>query len=154
MPSVYESADLIIKLYELRREKTMRKARDWYRVEFHPASAQDVVDTLRSKHGAYYRMVTSYWEMAASFVNYGAIDWKMFMTANGGEAINVFAKHEPFLEELNSIFSSEHDDTSFLQELKQVVMQLPHAEEQLAERREQFRQARIRWEAAQRESEK
>ncbi len=147
MPSAYESADLIIKLYDLRREKKMRKARDWYRTEFHPASAQDVVDTIRSEYGAYYRMVTTYWEMAASFVNHGAIDWKMFMTANGGEPINVFAKHEPFLNELNSIFDSEYDDSTYLQELKQLVMQLPHANEQLAARREEFRQARIRWEA-------
>lgn len=149
MPSAYESADLIIKLYDLRREKTMREARDWYRLKFHPGSAQDIVDALRGEHGAYYRMVTSYWEMAASFVNNGAIDWRMFMTANGGEPINVFAKHEPYLKELSSIFASEYDDTSYLQDLEQLVMQLPHAEQQLAERREQLREARVRWETDQ-----
>jgi hypothetical protein len=85
MSSVYESADLIIKLYDLRREETIRKAREWYRTQFHPTSAQDVVNTLRGEHSAYFRMVTSYWEMAASFVNHGAIDWQMFMDANGEE---------------------------------------------------------------------
>src|ERR1044071_7997584 len=79
MSSPYESADLILKLYELRREEVMRKAREWYMREFHPQSAEDVVNVLRGNHSAYFRMVTSYWEMAASFVNNGEIDWKMFM---------------------------------------------------------------------------
>jgi hypothetical protein len=62
MSSEYESADLIIKLYELRREEKLRTAREWYARDFHPASAQDVLDTLRGEHSAYFRMVTSYWE--------------------------------------------------------------------------------------------
>jgi hypothetical protein len=57
MSSAYESAELIMKLYDLRREDVMRKAREWYTKQFHPASAQDVVDTLRGEHSAYFRMV-------------------------------------------------------------------------------------------------
>jgi hypothetical protein len=147
MSSAYESADLILKLYDLRREKVMRKAREWYVRHFHPASAQDVVNTLRGEHSAYFRMVTSYWEMAASFVNGGAIDWKMFMEANPGEPVNVFAKLYPYLEELRSMFASEYDERAALQHLEEVVMQLPHAKEQIAERVEQFKEARARWEA-------
>jgi len=144
MSSPYESADLILKLYDLRREEVMRKAREWYTREFYPASAQDVVDVLRGDRSAYFRMVTSYWEMAASFVNHGAIDWKMFMAANPGEPVNVFVKLYPHLEELRSMFASEYDDNQAFQHLEQVVMKLPHATEQLAERMKQFEQARLR----------
>ena len=147
MSSQYESADLIIKLYELRREKKLRTAREWYRRDFHPASAQDVLNTLRGEDSAYFRMVTSYWEMAASFVNHGAIDWKMFMDANPGEPVNVFVKLYPYLEELRSMFASKYDDAQAFQHLEQVVMQLPHAKEQLEERMQQFKEARARWEA-------
>ena len=147
MSSSYESADLILNLYNLRREKVMRKARDWYIKEFHPRSAQDVVSVLRGEHSAYFRMVTSYWEMAASFVNNEAIDWKMFMDANPGEPVNVFAKLYPYLEELRSMFASKYDDTQALQHLEQVVMNLPYAKEQLEERVQQFAEARLRWEA-------
>jgi hypothetical protein len=147
MSSAYESADLILKLYDLRREAVMRKARDWYMKEFHPCSAQDVIGVLRGEHSADFRMVTSYWEMAASFVNNGAIDWKMFMNANPGEPVNVFVKLYPHLEELRSMFASEYDDTQAFEHLEQIVMKLPHAKEQLAERVEQFKEARARWKA-------
>ena len=151
MSSAYESADLILKLYELRREELMRETREWYTKQFHPASAQDVVDTLRSEHSAYFRMVTSYWEMAAYFVNHGAIDWQMFMDANPGEPVNVFVKLYPHLAELRAMFSSDYDDREAFQHLERVVMHLPHAHAQLAERVEQFREARVRWEAANKE---
>jgi hypothetical protein len=147
MSSPYESADLILKLYDLRREELLRKAREWYSREFHPQSAEDVVHVLRGEYSAYFRMVTSYWEMAASFVNNGAIDWKMFMQANPGEPVNVFVKLYPYLEELRSMFASKYDDSEAFQHLEQVVMELPHAQEQLAERVEQFKEARARWEA-------
>jgi hypothetical protein len=124
----------------------MRKAREWYIRQFHPASAQDVLNTLRGDHSAYFRMVTSYWEMAASFVNHGAIDWQMFMDANPGEPVNVFAKLYPHLEELRLMFASKYDDRSAFQHLEEVVMKLPHAKEQIAERVEQFKEARARWE--------
>ncbi len=152
MSSEYESADLILKLYDLRREKVMRKAREWYSKQFHPQSAQEVVNVLRGEHSAYFRMVTSYWEMAASFINSGAIDWKIFMEANPGEPINVFVKIYPYLEELRSMFASKYDEAQAFQHLEQVVMRLPHAKERLAERVEQFKEARARWEAESKES--
>ena len=147
MSSAYESADLILKLYDLRREEVMRRAREWYTKQFHPASAQDVVSTLRGEHSAYFRMVTSYWEMAASFVNRGAIDWQMFMDANPGEPVNVFVKLYPYLAELRSMFASEYDENEAFQHLERVVMQLPHAKEQIMERVEQFKEVRARWES-------
>src|SRR6266850_5054581 len=67
----------ILKLYELRREDGLRRARKWYFTEFNPQSVDDVVKIfVGGGHdgSAYYRMITSYWEMAASFVNNGGID--------------------------------------------------------------------------------
>ena len=91
----YRDADLILKLYELRREATMREARNWF-FTFNPESTKDFMEVLISDKSGYYRMVISYWEMAASFVNNGALDAQMFNDANG-EHLFVFAKMEPFL---------------------------------------------------------
>ena len=93
--SKQDEAGLILKLYELRREETMRKARDWFAQEFHPTSFEDSMQTMMSDKSAYMRMVGSYWEMAAALVNQGAISQEMFDAANG-EHIGVFAKIDPF----------------------------------------------------------
>ena len=69
--SKVESADLILKLYDLRRETKMREARNWI-FGFNPTSAEEYMKTMMDPEvGAYLRMVTSYWDMAASFVNNG-----------------------------------------------------------------------------------
>ena len=130
MDTKHESASLILKLYELRRDETMRKARDWM-AHFSPESAQDVVDAVMGEHSAYYRMVMSYWDMAASFVNNGAIDEQMFTDANM-EHVFYFAKIEPFLPELRSMFNSPRMGAH----LEQLVMRMPDAKQRLAEMRE------------------
>jgi hypothetical protein len=138
-----EDANLILKLYELRREEVMRKARDWY-IWFNPTSMQDVLDTFMSDKSAYYRMVTSYWEMAATLVNHGAIDEEMFNEANGEQMV-VFAKIEPFLAELRTRFESPQ----MLANLEKLVMRRPDAKEMLSALRERFKQlAAMRAEAA------
>jgi hypothetical protein len=91
-----EDANLILKLYELRREQTLRTARDWYASKFNPQTAQDVFDAMASENSAHLRMVVSYWDMAATLVNHGAIDIEMFCEASG-EQFLVYAKIEPFL---------------------------------------------------------
>jgi hypothetical protein len=129
-----EDADLILKLYELRREEVMRKARDWF-LWFNPESAQDIIDTFMSDKSAYYRMVTSYWNMAATLVNHGAIDEEMFDEANGEQTV-VFAKIEPFLEELRTKFNSPQ----MLANLEKLIMRKPNAKEMLSTLRERFKQ--------------
>ena len=69
----YESATLLIRLYELRREDKMREARQWYVSQFHPSSVEDVMQALAGPHSAGFRMVTRSWDMASSFVLNGAI---------------------------------------------------------------------------------
>ena len=131
--SAYESADLLLKLYDLRREATMRQARNWF-VTFNPDSADDMAKALRSEHSASFRMVTSFWDMAASFVNNGAIDERMFNDANA-EHVVVFAKIEPFLAEYRKLMNSP----TYLANLEQLCMRLPNAKERLAATRERFR---------------
>src|SRR4029079_3206030 len=94
-----ESADLIMKLYDLRREPTMREARNWYVGSFFPESAQDIITALvATETSALFRMVSSYWDMAASFVNRGAIDEDMFHDS-AGECVVVYSKVEPYIDE-------------------------------------------------------
>src|ERR1019366_10287068 len=103
MPTPSESADLILKLYELRREETMRKARDFV-ANLDPRSMEDFMAVTTSPQGNYVRMVYGYWDMAASFVVNGAIDAKMFDDANG-EHIGAFGKVEPFLEQFRKMLN-------------------------------------------------
>src|ERR1700685_3092813 len=93
--SIQEEAGLILKLYELRREDTMRKARDWYFSQFHPESISDYNGALFGPYSGLMRMVVSYWEMAAALVNNGAIGLDLFNETNT-EHIGVFSKIEPF----------------------------------------------------------
>ena len=99
-------ADLILKLYDLRREATMRKAREWYFRQFHPESAADIKDALLGENSAYLRMVVTYWDMAAGLVNYGSISPELFNDTTG-EHIGVFSKIEPFLNEARGIFGPQ-----------------------------------------------
>jgi hypothetical protein len=101
MATPVDSANLILKLYELRREETMREARNFI-LTFDPKTAEDYMATMMGPNSAHVRMVTSYWEMAASFVVSGAIDATMFDECNG-EHILVFGKIEPFLPQLRAM---------------------------------------------------
>jgi len=94
--SKHEEADLILKLYDLRREATMRKAREWYFREFNPQSVADISAVMFGEQGGYLRMVWSYWDMAAALVNHGAISGELFNDTNG-EYLGVFLKMEPLL---------------------------------------------------------
>ena len=97
------AAEVLLKLYELRTEPTLRQARAWFAFEFHPTSARDVLSTwLGPGHeSAPYRMVTSYWDMAASLVTLGAIPSDMFNAANT-EHFAVYAKMRPYLTEVRA----------------------------------------------------
>jgi len=129
-----ESADLILKLYDLRREATMREARNWV-ITFSPESVADIMQAmLKTETSAYFRMVTSYWDMAASLVNHGAIDEEMFADAHG-EHIMVFSKIEPFLAEIRETMSSPN----YLKNLETLIMKMPDAKEMLGKRREMMK---------------
>jgi len=109
----------------------MREGRDWF-TSFVPENSQDIIQAMVDpKTSGYYRMVVSYWEMAASFVNRGAIDKDMFLESNG-ESLSIYAKIEPFVEELRTTFSNPN----YAKNLETLAMSLPDAKEKLAARRE------------------
>jgi len=124
-----EAAAVLLKLYELRTEPALRQARAWFAFEFHPSSARDVLSTwLGPGHeSAPYRMVTTYWDMAASLVNQGAIPAEMFNEANT-EHVALFAKLRPFLAEVRS--ATGYPD--YLANIERVVGLLPQPEERVA----------------------
>ncbi len=143
MTTKYESAELILKLYDLRRETKMREAREWF-AYFSPESAQDFMSAAMGEHSAHLRMVTSYWDMAASLVNHGGIDVDMFNDANM-EHVFVFSKMEPFIAEMRQMIGSP----DAWKDLEQLVMQMPDAKELLAGMRERSkRMAQMRAEEA------
>lgn len=138
MSDKHQDVALILKLYELRREEGLRSARRWYFTEFNPQSADDIVKVFGSGHdgSAYYRMITSYWDMAASLVNNGGIDEKMFMDANG-EHVGVFSKLEPFIEEVRQTIGMP----DYLRQLETLVRKTPNVEARL----ERLRGVFARW---------
>ena len=131
--STPQDADLILKLYELRREATMREARNWM-FTFNPTSAQDVIDVLLGEHSGHYRMVISYWEMAAAMVNNGSIDEKLFNESNG-EHLFVYSKIQPVIEEIRTMFGNPE----FLKNLETLVKRIPNHEETITTMRERMK---------------
>lgn len=126
-----KSADLILKLYDLRREATMREARNWM-FGFNPTSAEDIGKTMMDPEvGAYLRMVLSYWDMAAALVNHGAIDAKMFNDTNG-EHIGVYAKIAPFIAELRA----QWEMPEAFENLEKVIMNRPDGAERVKKTQE------------------
>ena len=139
MSTEHESMMGIIKLYELRSEETMRKARDWFAVGFHPKSTQDIIDVLIGDHSADFRMVASYWDMAAAFVVFGAINDEMFNAINT-EHVAVYAKLQPFLGELRSMPGIP--PYLYLKHLEPVVQRIPDVEERVAAMRRYMKSRR------------
>jgi hypothetical protein len=96
-------AELIMKLYDLRREAEIRKARNWW-IGFWPESADDILKiatALGSQENAWLRQVGGYWEMAASFVLHGTLNRDLFLEPSfSGEMFVIFGKVEPFVKEL------------------------------------------------------
>jgi hypothetical protein len=129
-----EDANLILKLYELRREETLRAARDYYASKFNPQTAQDVVDTMARENSAYVRMVVSYWEMAATLVNHGSIDMDLFCETNG-EQFLVYAKIEPFLSAIREHFGNPR----MFSNLEKLVNTSPNGREAVARWQSRFK---------------
>jgi hypothetical protein len=89
----HHDAELLLRLYDLRREAKLRQARDWFQREFRAASWEEFLQSCPrgSEKNALFRMVVSYWEMAASIVNHGLIQ-EGFFFENTGEFWAVWEK--------------------------------------------------------------
>ena len=100
----HADAELILHLYELRREPEMRKARDWATMKFWPQSADDVIkvaSAMGTPENQHMRQVNSYWDMVAAFIVNGILSDELFFSPGvGNEMLFVFAKVQPFLKEI------------------------------------------------------
>ena len=122
----------ILKLYEIRGDALMREARAWFFSEFAPKSGKDIVRLMVSgeRQSAFYRMVASHWETAASFVNNGGIDERLFLEGNS-EHVVVYAKLQPFLAEVREIMG----EPDYLANLERLVLKVPDIDKKLENRR-------------------
>lgn len=92
--ATYEDVNLVLRLYELRREDKMREARQWFGSMFKPVSTMEDFNKMcppGSGPNAYFRMVTSYWEMVASFITQGVLNEELFFQS-GGELLFTWEK--------------------------------------------------------------
>jgi hypothetical protein len=99
-------AELIIKLYDLRREAELRKARNWWLVNFWPESADDFMKiggALGTQENNWLRQVAGYWSMVASLTLAGTVNQELVLDPSfSGEMFFIFAKVKPFLGELRT----------------------------------------------------
>ncbi|HEV7590741.1 MAG TPA: hypothetical protein VGO40_21705 [Longimicrobium sp.] len=123
MSEIHGGAELILRLYEIRREDELRRARDWFSAQFFPSSAEEVLAAWTGPESARYRMVTTYWEMAAALVNHGAIPEPLFHDANT-EHVAVWLKLCPHLERLRQMAKYP----SYLSQLEALMTRMPDLE--------------------------
>ena len=116
-------ADIILKLYELRREPVMRQARAWMLVDFWPDTVDEffaVATNFRDPNNAWFRQVTTYWEMAAAMVLHGAVSAELYVDCNA-EGFFILAKFAHIIEAIR-----EHNPI-FLNKTSEVVARFPAA---------------------------
>ncbi|HLJ18286.1 MAG TPA: hypothetical protein VKV15_27595 [Bryobacteraceae bacterium] len=83
-PATYEDVNLLLRLYELRREEKLRVAREWFVKNFHFATIDEFLKGCPpgSERNTYARMVISYWEMVCSFVMSGVLHAELLFQSN------------------------------------------------------------------------
>ncbi len=118
--ATYDDANLLLRLYEMRREEKMREARSWFVANFKPKSMADIQQLCPpgSEANARMRMVSTYWDMAASFVASGVLNPDLFF-ANSREMLLVAIRLRPVLAEIRAAYK----DTTFLANLETVAQQ-------------------------------
>jgi hypothetical protein len=96
-------AELLLKIYELRREEQMRESRNAINRDYWPRTAEEAVDVLRADHplNRAYRQTTTYWEMVYSMARHGVIHAD-FLAENNGEGLFLFARVEPYLAQIRA----------------------------------------------------
>jgi hypothetical protein len=99
-------AQLLLQLYDLRREEKMRKAREWFLQNYHPQTLDEAnrLTPTGSDESAYARMVTTYWDQACALLNYGLLHEELFFETTG-EFFAVFEQIRPILPEVRERYS-------------------------------------------------
>lgn len=102
----YQDADLVLRVYEMRREPVMRASRDAINGKFLPANYDEAkaVTALTHEFNPAYRQTSTYWEMVYGLVRNGIVDAEYFMETNG-EGLLLYAKMEPYVEQLRKELS-------------------------------------------------
>ncbi|HSC78570.1 MAG TPA: hypothetical protein VLB32_08400 [Candidatus Acidoferrales bacterium] len=102
----HQQADLMLRLYDLRREARMRTARDWFFNSFAPKTMQEMQHLVPpgSDENAYLRMVTSYWEMVCAYLNHGLLHEELFFETSGEQYL-VWVRLQPILGDIRKQFS-------------------------------------------------
>jgi hypothetical protein len=102
----HHDAELVLRLYELRREPLLRESRRYMVAEFQPASLDAALAITRSDHpgNAAYRQVTTYWEMAYGMARHGIVN-PDYLVESSGEGLLVFATFHPWLAEFRAAVS-------------------------------------------------
>ncbi|MGI8988279.1 MAG: DUF4760 domain-containing protein [Bryobacteraceae bacterium] len=121
-PASHDDANLILRLYELRREERLRKARDWFVSSFKDVNTADQFMQLcppGSPENAYFRMVVSYWDMAASFVTAGVLNPALFFR-NSGEMMYVWER----LADVAPALRAQRENPAMWSDLEQATKQM------------------------------
>ena len=97
----YDDARLILELYEARREERLRSAREWFVARCRPNSLDELTALCPagSDEHKYFRMVTTYWEMVASFVTAGVLHRELFFQSHR-ELLLVWLRLQPVIAAL------------------------------------------------------
>lgn len=133
MPTPFESAQLNLQLFELRREPVLRAARSWFLLQFNPEILAEVYAMANGERNADFRMVLGYWEMASSLVTTGAIDSNAFIAAHS-EIVATFGNIQPFLAEIRAAV----EEPDFCSHMEAVLLAVPGMEATLKRRREKM----------------
>ncbi len=104
-PPTYDDANLVLKIYDLRRESELRKARKWFATQpaFQSREEYLKVCPAGSDENAWFRMVTSYWDMASSFIVTGVLNRELFYRANNVELLFIWEKVRRIAPELREV---------------------------------------------------
>jgi len=141
-------AELILKLYDLRREAEMRKARNWWLVTFWPESTEDFMKiggALGMPENNWLRQVGGYWSMVASLTLAGTVNQELVLDPSfSGEMFFIFAKVKPFLSDLRTKMKNPRmfaNIEKLINGSKQGREWLKYVEGQVANRREAMAKA-------------
>jgi hypothetical protein len=107
--ATHEQADLMLKLYDARREPKLREARKWFFSSFNPTNFDEVVKYFMGpgEEGAYIRMVASYWDMVANYANRGLVD-EEFLFETSGEQWIIWERLKPVIAQWREAFKNPH----------------------------------------------
>jgi hypothetical protein len=121
--ATYDDANLILRLYELRRETKLREARDWFSANFKGVKTMGDLTRIGppgSPGDAYVRMVTSYWDMVASFVTSGVLNRSLFFES-GGELLFTWFRIEAIVPAIREAFGNPNIQANMEQVAKQYI---------------------------------